>query len=482
MKEIYFKYKNMSENKKLSVDELACIEQIKSSQEKERFFDWQKCKITTWVKAALLSLWIAIWSVWSANSKEVTNYSQFEQLWLTQTIPTKEIPADLRQWVIQVQESYVKAVNEWKITFPMRIDTVWSSASEIANDLSLAPRQTLEEVLGTKDKYFIAYNNNWKWTVDPKEIDENNFEFSKVWYKWDLYKHILEKLFDTTDVEKWLRSWYEKKELTPEEIKKYKDEMALTKKRWEEKIWSMISSVKKWTMSADVFYEGQELFIKWVESLSIEPSREAYRRLFVNAMTIAFWENVKDKDNVPDMVKKELIANIWEYMQLTNKDFEMLRLWFWEVWWYVLVEYRIPSSEDLKKSKELWEYPYLQELSKEWLSLFVDEQKFESELEVLESSYQLAQSKEELAQSKQLWILLDELKEQRQELIDLFKNYQETWNVDLIPKIEKWIKNLRNIESNFENLFLEYKVKKEDMNIVKLRISELYDAYKKILW
>jgi len=39
MKEIYFKYKNMSENKKLSVDELACIEQIKSSQEKERFFD-----------------------------------------------------------------------------------------------------------------------------------------------------------------------------------------------------------------------------------------------------------------------------------------------------------------------------------------------------------------------------------------------------------------------------------------------------------
>ncbi len=242
-------------------------------------------------------------------------------------------------------------------------------------------------------------------------------------------------------------------------------------------------------MSADVFYEGQELFIKWVESLSIEPSREAYRRLFVNAMTIAFWENVKDKDNVPDMVKKELIANIWEYMQLTNKDFEMLRLWFWEVWWYVLVEYRIPSSEDLKKSKELWEYPYLQELSMEWLNLFLDKQKLESELEVLESSYQLAQSKEELAQSKeelaqskQLWILLDELKDQRQELIDLFKNYQETWNVDLIPKIEKWIKNLRNIESNFENLFLEYKVKKEDIKIVKLRISELYDAYKKILW
>ena len=205
------------------------------------------------------------------------------------------------------------------------------------------------------------------------------------------WSKVINALFDTSDIDTWLRYGKESRPLNDKKKQDYIADMEKVKTAWLTKIpswqyeWKIIDKknwLKEWTTFNTFINEALSLFKNAVDNTNF-PSREILRRQFINSFTIAYVKAIPEEERYA--IIENVSSQIAEYKLLTTPNTNAVTIQFWQL------KYIFLNDSDLKNTK--------------WLEFFADYKVFDKTLNKMSETYtldtNLAKSKEDLNKSKE---------------------------------------------------------------------------------
>lgn len=490
-KYLFSNYLIMSKDK-LSQEQI-CVEAVNKAPEPEKKSVFEKAcalvKNKTKVAALALSLWISWPALASTPAPQETQKVEQSQEIVIDGLNLNELPPEFKDNLVSIKNKFDAKSKEEKLNIPLRIEKTSWKEWDIVNDMSLAPKKTFKE-LTWSDTFTISIVND-----KQEEIDT--------------YSPTVKALYNMSDLRSWYRIWKEKRIPTDEELKdyvlkkvwydkeafdslwlKYDEKEAKEyhewilnwiyevpeRDKWLWKIQDWIQLYSEWKIDAAVTDDAEKLFNEWIKNLKLNPSREAYRRLFIDSFTLAFLKNLKVKQLDNEMIK-DGSNQVWEYLQFVDNNSQVLKIWFWDT--EVDKVYLFPSKESINKN--LWNYKFFENFWTDSLKIFNSEASWT--IDLLLSKIRLKSSEEELAKEEQLlaksqeWLARE--KELSKFLVD-FKKIQDK-NFLLLSELQNSTdeKLVKELDENMKKL-KEYKVIFEN-NLKDVTKKDVYDWYNTML-
>ena len=206
----------------------------------------------------------------------------------------------------------------------------------------------------------------------------------------DDYYVLLDKLFNPSDVDSWLRIGDEKRKPTPDELQAYIDALKKQNTVWRKKPARWIQQIKEKKLSGSFNDDFDRLFYEGLKTL-IYPSRETFRQLMMASATIAHFQAFGGAEKKALMREASNATAI--YVMLTTPAISMVR--------FELADPYYPKT-DYFFTPGMIENPMLQGVKHVGLDYFVEgfRSSFPYWLSMAEIDKRIAENEKAIAENK----------------------------------------------------------------------------------
>ncbi len=337
-----------------------------------------------------------------------------------------------KQSIIKTSEENRVLIKEWRLPADFILEV-----------------KTTQWINNKTDLNYIV--NSWE-KLETKTFKEITWlDYLKSPKEWTT---VINALFDTSDIDSWLRYGKEARPLTDKEKQDYIADMERVKNAWLTKIpswqyeWKIIdwkNWLKEWTTFNNFIKDALATFKQAVDNTDF-PSKEILRRQFVNSFTISYAKMIPEWERYA--ILENLWSNIAEYVLLTTPDTKAATIM------YGKLKYIFLNDADLKNIK--------------WLEFFADYKVFDKTLNKMSENYNLdknlsvntkdaesakkdAESAKKDAESAkiELWYTNKRLEigkkrnELWKEILNNVSKYNSTWSKDALFNAQIWIWQMR---------------------------------------